>query len=106
GCSTAGIEGHFWNPVGGIGLLMRTIMYHGIPKIMGDDTLASQWSANLAGDVSRSIPNVYVLGLAGISFPLSRITTLSEKTDLEGYTPKALMADRFVYYNGRLAKLP
>jgi hypothetical protein len=106
GCSTAGIEGHFWNPVGGIGLLMRTIMYHGIPKIMGDDTMASQWSANLAGDLSRSIPNVYVLGLAGISFPLSRITTLSEKTDLEGYTPKALMADRFVYYNGKLAKLP
>ena len=106
GCSTAGIEGHFWNPIGGIGLLMRTIMYHGIPKIMGDDDIATKWADNLAGDLSRSIPNVYVLGLAGISFPLSRLTTVSEKTDLEGYTPKALMADRFVYYNGRLAKLP
>jgi hypothetical protein len=106
GCSTAGIEAHYWNPIGGIGLLMRTIMYHGIPKIAGDDDVASQWATNLAGDLSRSVPNVYVLGLAGISFPLSRITTVSEKTDLEGYTPKALMADRFVYYNGKLAKLP
>jgi len=106
GCSTAGIEGHFWNPIGGIGLLPRTIMYHGIPKIMGDDQLASLWATNLAGDLSRRIPNVYVLGLAGLSFPLSRITTVSEKTDLEGYTPKALMADRFVYYNGQLSKLP
>lgn len=106
GCSTAGIEGHFWNPVGGIGLLIRTIMYHGIPRIMGDDQMASQWATNLAGDLSRRIPNVYVLGLAGISFPLSRITTVSEKTDLEGYRPRALMADRFVYYNGNLSKLP
>lgn len=106
GCSTAGIEAHLWNPIGGIGLLIRTIMYHGIPKIMGDDDIEAKWAQNLAGDLSRNIPNVYVLGLAGISFPLSRITTVSEKTDLEGYTPKALMADRFVYYNGKLAKLP
>jgi hypothetical protein len=106
GCSTAGIEAHFWNPIGGIGLLMRTIMYHGIPKIMGHDDIASKWAENLAGDLSRRIPNVYVLGLAGISFPLSRVTTVSEKTDLEGYRPKALMADRFVYYNGNLTKLP
>jgi hypothetical protein len=106
GCSTAGIEAHYWNPVGGIGLLVRTIMYHVIPKMMGDPGLASQWATNLAGDLSIRIPNVYVLGLAGISFPLSRVTTFSEKTDLEGYSPKALMADRFVYYNGRLSKLP
>jgi hypothetical protein len=106
GCSTAGIEAHFWNPIGGIGLLARTIMYHGIPKIMGDDDIASKWAENLAGDLSMRIPNVYVLGLAGISFPLSRVTTVSEKTDLEGYAPKALMADRFVYYNGKLTKLP
>jgi hypothetical protein len=26
--------------------------------------------------------------------------------DLEGYSPKALMADRFVYFNGKEAKLP
>jgi hypothetical protein len=106
GCSTAGIEAHFWNPIGGIGLLIRTIMYHGLPKIMRNDDFASRWSDNLAGDLSRCIPNVYVLGLAGLSFPLSRVTTISEKTDLEGYTPKALMADRFVYYNGKLSKLP
>jgi len=106
GCSTAGIEAHLWNPIGGIGLLIRTIMYHGLPKIMGDDNVASLWATNLAGDLSGRIPNVYVLGLAGISFPMSRLTTVSEKTDLEGYAPKALMADRFVYYNGRLAKLP
>jgi hypothetical protein len=106
GCSTAGIEGHFWNPIGGIGLLMRTIMYHGMPRIMGDDDIAARWSMNLAGDLSRRIPNVYVLGLAGISFPLSRITARWERTDLEGYTPKALMADRFVYYNGKLSQLP
>jgi hypothetical protein len=106
GCSTAGIEAHLWNPIGGIGLLIRTIMYHGIPKLMGDDRMASLWAENLAGDLSRRIPNVYVLGLSGISFPLSRVTTVSEKTDLEGYTPKALMADRFVYYNGQLTKLP
>jgi hypothetical protein len=106
GCSTAGIEGHFWNPIGGIGLLIRTIMYHGIPKLIGDDRMASLWAENLAGDLSRRIPNVYVLGLAGISFPLSRVTTVFEKTDLEGYRPRALMADRFVYYNGQLTKLP
>ena len=106
GCSTAGIEGHWWNPIGGIGLLARTIMYHGIPKMMGEDDLASKWAENLAGDLSRRIPSVYVLGLAGISFPLSRVTTVSEKTDLEGYKPKALMADRFVYYNGKLTELP
>lgn len=106
GCSTAGIEAHYWNPIGGIGLLMRTIMYHGLPKIFGDADIATRWADNLAGDLSRRIPNVYVLGLAGISFPLSRITTFSSKTDLEGYSPKALMADRFVYYNGQLTKLP
>lgn len=106
GCSTAGIEGHFWNPIGGIGLLTRTIMYHGIPKMLGNDDIASRWADNLAGDLSRRIANVYVLGLAGISFPLSRVTTVFEKTDLEGYRPKALMADRFVYFNGKLSKLP
>lgn len=105
GCSTAGIEGHFWNPVGGIGLLTRMIMYHGIPKIMKEPELAEKWSKNLAGDLSKRIPNVYVLGLAGISFPLSRITTALGK-DLEGYSPKALMADRFVYFNGKLSELP
>jgi hypothetical protein len=106
GCSTAGIEGHYWNPIGGIGLLMRMILYHGLMKISGNDDVASHWADNLAGDLSARIPNVYVLGLSGLSFPLSRLTTFSEKTDLEGYSPKALMADRFVYYNGHLSKLP
>ena len=81
-------------------------MFHGLPKIMRNDDFASRWADNLAGDLSRCIPNVYVLGLAGLSFPLSRVTTMSEKTDREGYTPKALMADRFVYYNCKLSKLP
>jgi hypothetical protein len=106
GCSTAGIEAHYWNPIGGIGLLLRMILYHGLPKISGDTSVASQWAQNLAGDLSSSVRNVYVLGLSGISFPLSRVTTISDKTDLEGYCPKALMADRFVYYNGKLSKLP
>jgi hypothetical protein len=105
GCSTAGIDGHFWNPVGGLGLLTRMIMYHGIPRIMGDEALASKWATNLAAELSVRIPNVYVLGLAGISFPLSRISTVLGK-DLEGYSPKALMADRFVYLNGKSAELP
>jgi hypothetical protein len=102
GCATAGIEGHVWNPIGGWGLLWRTILFHGITKIMGEDRMASQWATNLAGDLSLKIPNVFVLGLAGISWPLSRVTAVFEKTDLEGYTPEALMADRFVYYNGNL----
>jgi hypothetical protein len=101
GCSTAGVEGHAYNPVGGIGLLMRTIMYHGIPKLMGDDDVAAKWAENLAKDLSRRIPNVYVLGLAGISFPLSRVAG-----SFEGYKPSALMADRFVYYNSKLSDLP
>jgi hypothetical protein len=105
GCSTAGIDGRFWNPVGGLGLLTRMIMYHGIPRIMGDEAMASKWATNLAGELSVRIPNVYVLGLAGISFPLSRISTVLGK-DLEGYSPKALMADRFVYRNGKSAELP
>jgi len=105
GCSTAGVEAHLWNPIGGLGLLTRMIMYHGIPRIIKDDDLASRWATNLAGELSQRIPNVYVLGLAGISFPLSRITTALGK-DLEGYSPKALMADRFVYFNGQLSKLP
>jgi hypothetical protein len=98
GCSTAGVEGHAWNPVGGIGLLSRMIMYHGLMKMMGENEVAQQWSNNLAGDLSRRIPNVYVMGLSGISFPLSRVAP-----KLEGYKPSLLMADRFVYYNGRLA---
>lgn len=106
GCSTAGIEGHFWNPIGGIGLLTRAIMYHGIPKLTGKEDIATHWAENLAGDLSKRILNVYVLGLAGISFPVSRLTTIFEKTDLEGYRPRALMADRFVYYNGEISKLP
>ena len=98
GCSTAGVEGHAWNPVGGIGLLSRMIMYHGMMKMMGHSDVAAKWSDNLAGDLSRRIPNVYVLGLSGISFPLSRIAGEYEP----GYRPTGLMADRFVYYNGKL----
>ena len=101
GCSTAGVDAHAWNPIGGIGLLMRTIMYHGLPRMMGDDDVASKWAENLARDLSRRIPNVYVLGLAGISFPLSRVAG-----PLEGFAPTALMADRFVYYNSKLTALP
>ena len=85
---------------------MRMILYHGLPKMTGEPLVASQWAQNLAGDLSSRIQNVYVLGLSGISFPLSRATTVSEKTDIEGYAPKALMADRFVYYNGKLSNLP
>jgi hypothetical protein len=102
GCSTAGIEGHAWNPIGGIGLLSRMIMYHGILKMMGDNETAEQWSDNLAGDLSRRIPNVNVMGLSGISFPLSRIAGSHEP----GHKPHALMADRFVYYNGKLKESP
>ena len=85
GCSTAGADGHAWNPIGGVGLLMRMIMYHGIPKMMGDDDVAQKWTDNLARDLSRRIPNVYVLGLGGISFPLSRVAG-----PLEGYEPAGL----------------
>jgi hypothetical protein len=56
---------------------------------------------NLARDLSRRIPNVYVLGLSGISFPLSRLLFSAE-----GYKPSALMADRFVYRNSQPAELP
>jgi len=101
GCSTAGADGHAWNPIGGVGLLMRMVMYHGIPKMMGDDDVAVKWAENLARDLSRRIPNVYVLGLGGISFPLSRVAA-----PLEGYEPALLMADRFVYYNSKLTDLP
>ena len=86
-------------------MLARTIMFHIAPKVMGDEESAKEWAANLAGDLSKRIPNVYVMGLAGISFPLSRISTVLGK-DLEGYSPKALMADRFVYFNGQLSELP
>jgi hypothetical protein len=105
GCSTAGIEAHYWNPIGGLGLLTRMIMYHGLPKLGKDENLAERWALNLAGELSKRIPNVYVMGLAGISFPLSRMSTVLGK-DLEGYSPKALMADRFVYFNGKLSELP
>jgi hypothetical protein len=105
GCSTAGVDAHWWNPVGGLGLLTRMIMYHGLQRISGNDDIAEKWATNLAGSLSQRIPNVYVLGLSGISFPLSRITTALGK-DLEGYSPKALMADRFVYFNGKESKLP
>lgn len=98
GCSTAGVEGHAWNPVGGIGLLSRMIMYHGLMKMMGESDVAKQWSNNLAGDLSRRLPNVHVMGLSGISFPLSRIQGSYEP----GHAPKGLMADRFTYLNGRL----
>lgn len=98
GCSTAGVEGHAWNPVGGIGLLSRMIMYHGLMKIMVGPNAGEAWSDNLAGDLSRLVPNVHVMGLSGISFPLSRIHSVFES----GYEPSALMADRFVYMNGRL----
>ncbi|SDI93793.1 hypothetical protein [Aliiruegeria lutimaris] len=98
GCSTAGVEGHAWNPVGGIGLLTRMIMYHGVMKMMGLPEAAKKWSDNVAGDTSRLIPNVYVMGLSGISFPLSRIHDSLET----GFKPSALMADRFVYMNGKL----
>jgi hypothetical protein len=107
GCSTAGIEAHYWNPIGGIGLLMRMIMYHGLLKLTGAPDVAKHWGDNLAGDLSRRIPNVYVLCLGGISFPLSRAANLTKWTaPLEGYTPHLLMADRFAYYNGKLAELP
>jgi hypothetical protein len=98
GCSTGGIEGHAWNPIGGIGLLSRMIMYHGIMKMMNMNEVAEQWSNNLAGDLSRRIPNVDVMGLSGISFPLSRIAGKYEP----GHRPAGLMADRFVYRNGKL----
>lgn len=105
GCSTAGIEAHFWNPVGGLGLLLRMMMYHGAQKLSGNADAARDWSKNLAGDLSVRIPHVYVMGLSGISFPLSRISTALGK-DLEGYSPKALMGDRFVYFDGKLTELP
>lgn len=98
GCSTAGVEGTIWNPVGGIGLLSRMIMYNGLMKLSGNEDLAERWTNNLAGDLSRRILGVYVLGLSGISFPLSRIPGISE---FEGYEPTAMMGDRIVYLNGR-----
>ncbi len=98
GCSTAGVEGHAWNPIGGIGLLSRMIMYHGILKMMGENEIARKWSDNLAGSLSRRLPNVDVLGLSGISFPLSRVAGNFEP----GHRPVGLMADRIVYRNGKL----
>lgn len=108
GCSTAGVTGGGWyNPVRGWGLLLRAIMYHGSQRMMGQDEVAVQWARNLAGDLSRRIPDVYVVGLSGISFPLSRVMTyIPWPDDLEGYTPTGLIADRLVYYNGALASLP
>jgi hypothetical protein len=86
---------------------MRTIMYHGLPKLSGAPDVAKHWADNLAGDLSGQIPNVYVLGLGGISFPLSRAANVTKwSAPLEGYTPHLLMADRFVYYNRKLAELP
>lgn len=104
GCATAGVEGHPWNPVGGIGLLSRVIMYHTLMKVTGHDDAARHWGDNLAGDLSRRIPNVYVMGLSGISFPLSRIWAPWEDDNMweDAYRPTGLMADRFVYYNGKL----
>jgi hypothetical protein len=61
GCSTAGVDGHWWNPIDGIGLLMRMIMYHGIPKMANDADPEEKWSANLAGSLSQRIRDVYVL---------------------------------------------
>jgi hypothetical protein len=81
-------------------------MYHGIPKLTRNEDIAAHWAENLAGDLSTRILNGYVLGRAGISFPVSRLTTIFEETGLEGYRPRALMADGFVYYNGELSKLP
>jgi hypothetical protein len=102
GCSTGGVDAsNPLNPVGGIGLLARMIMYHGVPKWMGNGDLATLWAENLAKDLSRRVPNVYVLGLGGISFPLSRIME-----SREGYEPRGLMADRLVYYNSQLTELP
>lgn len=101
GCSTAGPDAHAWNPIGGIGLYLRMAMYHGLPRFMGEDDIAEKWTDNLARDLSRRIANVYVLGLSGISFPLSRVAG-----PLEGYEPSLLMGDRFVYRNGKATKLP
>jgi hypothetical protein len=106
GCSTAGIEAHFWNPVGGLGLLARMIMYHGFPKWANEEDISKKWADNLAGDLSKRIPGVYVMGLSGISFPLSRIPEVTVGKDIEGYSPKGLMGDRFTYSNGRLTELP
>jgi hypothetical protein len=38
GCSTVGIEARYWNPIGGAGLLMRMIMYHGLQELTGPPT--------------------------------------------------------------------
>jgi len=98
GCSTAGIEADCWSPIQGLGLYLRMAMYHGLPKIQGNPDIAIRWARNLAGDLSRSIPDVYVMGLAGISFPLSRLNPW------EGYEPSLLFGGEFTYLNGRLAK--
>jgi hypothetical protein len=97
GCSTAGVKGHAWNPLGGWGLILRTAMY----SWQDDGSPELDWTQNLARDLSMRISGVYVLGLSGISFPLSRVFFF-----MEGYAPKALMADRWVYFNGAVSALP
>jgi len=101
GCSTAGIEGregpniHWVNSIGGWGYLARAAMYSWMEDV--------NWQANLARDLSLRIKDVWVLGLGGISFPLSRAFDLVGK---EGYEPKGLMADRKVYRNGARSQPP
>ena len=100
GCSTAGVDtpGGF-NPVGGWGLYLRMTMYHGIPKLMGDEQAAEHWSDNLARDLSWKIPNVYVTGLGGISFAFSRLLG-----SYEGFKPTAMLGDEQIYFNGSREK--
>jgi len=99
GCSTAGVEApEGFNPVGGWGLFLRMAMYHGIPKWMGNEEAADHWSDNLARDLSRRIPNVYVSGMGGISFAFSRLLGSHE-----GYKPK-IAGDSQIYFNGKHEK--
>jgi hypothetical protein len=62
-------------------------MYYGTPKTMGNEDIASKRGRESRGRLSLRIPNVYVLGLAGISFPLSRLTTVVEKTERKVISP-------------------
>ena len=119
GCSTAGVDAHAWNPMGGIGLICRAVMYGSIsapsvaagprlrnrtlPKRMdGPPSVPSfEWDDNLAYNVSMKIPNVWVVGLGGISFPLSRVAC-----KFEGHQPRLLMGDRQAYLNGHRSKPP
>lgn len=95
GCATAGTDAHPWNPIGGWGVLLRAVTFGLIDP--------SLWADNLAKELSVRIPAVWVLGLTGISWPLSRIANV---VGLEGYEPTGLMADRQVYKNGRRSKPP